>query len=102
MLKKPLTRNPFRQYQTQRTERNTAKIQAAIDTLRNLKAPITYSAVARLTEMTLSGIRKNSHYVMLVETAKAQVSSHIQHSATPDEENPCTLRAIGRGFSDQI
>jgi hypothetical protein len=79
MLKKPHTRNPFKEYQKRRIERNTAKIQAAIDTLRNLKAPITYSAVARLAEMTLSGIRKNSHYVVMVETAKAQVSLHIPY-----------------------
>lgn len=91
MLKRPRTHNPFKEYQKRRIEANTAKIQSAIDTLRNLRAPITYGAVARLTAMTLSGIRKNSHYVMLVETAKAQARPQIQHSATPDQENPGTL-----------
>src|SRR5438093_12015589 len=83
--------NPFKEFQKQRIERNTAKIQAAIKVLRDLKAPLTYSAVARLAEMTLSGIRKNSRYVMLIETAKAQVSRHLQPHSTPDNEEPRTL-----------
>lgn len=89
-------RNPFKEYQKQRIETNTVKIQAALDTLCNLNAPITYSAVARLSGMTLSGIRKNSRHVMLIETAKAQVSPHRQSCSTPDGEDPRTLEdALG-------
>ena len=90
-MKKRRSINPFKEFQKQRIERNIGKIQAAIEVLRDLKAPITYSAVARLAEMTLSGIRKNSRYVMLIETAKAQVSAHIQQSPAPENEEPRTL-----------
>ena len=91
MLKKTSVRNPFQEFQKQRIERNTGRIRAALETLHNLKATISYSAVARLAEMTVSGIRKNSRYVMLIETAKAQVSSHIQQSPAPDNEEPRTM-----------
>jgi len=84
-------RNPFQEFQKQRIERNTGRIRAALETLHSLKTPISYSAVARLAEMTVSGIRKNSRYVMLIETARAQVSSHIQQSPAPDNEEPRTM-----------
>src|SRR5947208_15644623 len=90
-MKKRRSINPFKEFQKQRIQRNIGRIQAAIEVLRDLKAPITYSAVARLAEMTLSGIRKNSRYVMLIETAKAQVSAHIQQSPAPENEEPRTL-----------
>jgi len=90
-MKKRRSINPFKEFQKQRIQRNIGRIQAAIEVLRELKAPITYSAVARLAEMTLSGIRKNSRYVMLIETAKAQVSAHIQQSPAPENEEPRTL-----------
>lgn len=91
MLKRIGARNPFQKFQKQRIERNTGRIRAALETLHHLKAPISYSAVARLAEMTVSGIRKNSRYVMLIETAKAQVSAYIQQSPAPDNEEPRTL-----------
>lgn len=83
--------NPFKEYQKKRIEENRAKIKGAIATLKKARAEITYSAVARFTGMTVSGIRRNSDYVMIIETAKAQTTPHIKASWRPDTENPRTL-----------
>ena len=84
-------RNPFKAYQKKRMEENTAKIMGAIETLKKGKAPITISAVARFTGLTVSGISRNSKYVMIIETAKANTSHHIKISSEPILEDPRTL-----------
>lgn len=84
-------RNPFKAYQKKRIEENTAKIKGAIETLKKAKAPITISAVARFTGLTVSGISRNSKYVMIIETAKANKSHHIKISSKPTMEDPRTL-----------
>lgn len=84
-------RNPFKGYQKKRVEENTAKIKGAIETLKKAKAPITISAVAKFTGLTVSGISRNSKYVMIIETAKANTSHHIKISPEPTLEAPRTL-----------
>lgn len=91
MAKTKTHRNPFKAYQKKRIEENTAKINGAIATLKKTKAPITISAVARLTGLTVSGISRNSKYVMIIETAKANTSHHIKISSDPTLEDPRTL-----------
>lgn len=84
-------RNPFKAYQERRMKENAAKIKGAIETLKKAKAPISVSAVARFAGLTVSGISRNSKYVMMIETAKAHTSHHIKDSPEPTLEDPRTL-----------
>jgi len=104
--------NPFQTYQQQRVKQNREKVIKAIETLKSMKVPISYSAVAKLSGLTTSGIIKNSEYVALIESARSQVSPHIKDSDNAEFENPKTiddalaivriLRAKNRALSNKL
>lgn len=64
-------KNPFAGYQGKRKEESVVKVQAAIQTIMQFKGKISYSAVAKLAKMTISGIKRNKECVMLIEQTKA-------------------------------
>jgi hypothetical protein len=70
-MKTPKANNPFADYQKKRKRETLLKIEAAIKTIQTTKGNISYSNIANLAKMTVTGVKKNKEAVYLIEQARA-------------------------------